>query len=202
MILSGNNQIQTFLVATLLGLQAAGTNAAMQVFMLPMVQSLIAVGGLALPILSYEFIQGGVPALRRKTQILGLALVGTAASYGLALWVLAVPLERALYGGKFAEFVWLIPIFAWVPVFTAVNMSFSLTLSAMQRPKHFLVSGAVTSVVACVSAVLLTYFWGLAGAAASVVLTYAAGAIAYYCLYRAWVLPLRARARADEPSRI
>ncbi|MBV9354347.1 MAG: hypothetical protein JO023_02355, partial [Chloroflexi bacterium] len=95
----GSTYIQTFLTAALLGLDAAGTVRAMEVFALPMTQVITAIGVLTLPILSAEFLAGGREHLRRKGTWVVVMLVGVAGVYELLLLVLAAPVVHVVYGG-------------------------------------------------------------------------------------------------------
>ncbi|MCL5263722.1 MAG: oligosaccharide flippase family protein [Chloroflexi bacterium] len=191
----GASQIQTFLVAWFLGLEAAGILRAMQTFMLPVAQAITAIAILALPVLSHEFRRGNIRAFRQKGLFITLGITSMAAAYELALVVFTGPVERILYGAKFADSAWLIPILGLVPVFTALATGYSLMLRAAQKPKHYVISGAVTAAVGTVTAVPIIWIWGVGGAAMSTALTCAGTALATYCLCRAWVFSGSARSQ-------
>lgn len=186
----GSYQVQTFLAAGLLGLEAAGVLRAMQAFTVPMVQVSTAVGVLGLPILSFTFAEQGLHALQRKGLFLTASLGAVAGLYALVLVLLASPLERVLYGGKFAEFSWVIIIFGPLPVFAAVVQGYSLMLRALRRPRYYLIVGIVPSAAGLLLAGPLIMYWGLGGAALSIVVTLAASAATNFWLYRRWITPL------------
>jgi len=194
----GSTYIQTFLTAGLLGLDAAGTLRAMEIFTLPMTQILTAVGVLTLPILSAEYLAGGAAGLRRKGLWVILVLVGLAAAYEIALLELAAPVEHLIYGGKFAAYTWLIPLQGLVPLFMAVAQGYSLNLRALQKPQHYLIVSVATTPVGLGSAVLLIQAWGIRGSAVSSILTAATFALAHYCLYRLWMPAARSGGRKPE----
>jgi O-antigen/teichoic acid export membrane protein len=193
----GSYQIQTFLVAGLLGLEAAGVLRAMQAFTLPMVQVITAIGVIGLPVLSNTFAQQGLAALQRKGLLVTACLSVAAGLYALVLVLLAGPLEHVLYGGKFVEFLWVIAIFCLLPLFGAVAQGYSLMLRALRRPTYYIVVGLVPSAAGLLSAAPLIWAGGLGGAALSIVLTSAVSAATNYWLYRRWIVPLP-RASRDE----
>ena len=193
----GSYQIQTFLVAGLLGLEAAGVLRAMQAFTMPMVQVITAVGVISLPVMSHTFAQQGLPALRRKGLLLTAVLGAAAGLYALLLVTLASPLERLLYGGKFSEFTWVIGIFGLLPIFGALAQTYSLMLRPLRRPRYYLVVGLVPSCTGLLLAVPLILVGGLGGAALSIVVTSAASAATNYWLYRRWIAPLPRGSREE-----
>jgi len=178
--------VQTFLAAGMINLEAAGALRAMQNFMLPMVRSVAAIALLALPALAYEYGRGHLTSLRRKGLFITLVLTGMAVAYEIVIWALARPLELLVYGGKYAEYAGLIGILGLLAVFTALSTGFSLILRAIQKPQTYLIVGIVTSVVGLSSAFILTWKWGVTGAAASLALTYFAGFVVVLHLYRRW----------------
>jgi O-antigen/teichoic acid export membrane protein len=188
----GSTYIQTFLTAGLLGLDAAGTLRAMEVFALPMTQVITAIGVLMLPILSAEFLAGGPGRLRRKGAWVVVMLVGVAALYELVLLIVAAPVVHIVYGGKFDQVAWLIPIQGLVPFFAALAQGYSLNLRALQKPQHYLIASLVATPVGIISALLFIQMWGLRGAALSSVLAAAAFALAHYVMYRFWMPPAHA----------
>jgi O-antigen/teichoic acid export membrane protein len=183
----GSTYIQTFLTAGVLGLDAAGMLRAMEVFTLPMTQVITAVGVLTLPILSTEFLSGGRERLRRKGAWVVVLLFGLAAVYEVLLILLSGPVVHVVYGGKFDQVAWLIPIQGLVPIFAALAQGYSLNLRALQKPQHYLIASLVATPVGILSAVVLIQAWGIGGAALSSVLTAAAFALAHYLMYRYWM---------------
>jgi O-antigen/teichoic acid export membrane protein len=179
-------QIQTFLLAGLLNLEAAGAFRAMQNFMLPMAQAVIAIAILGLPALAYDYGRGDLPSLRQKGLFITIALTGIAITYEILIWALAAPMERWFYGGKYASYAWLIPLLGLIPVFTAMATGFSLILRAIQKPQVYLITGIVSSVTGLFSALMLTSSLGVSGAALSLVLTYFSGLAITLYLYNRW----------------
>ncbi len=180
-------QVQMFVAAGMLGLDQAGALRAMQIVTLPAIHAMTAVAALTLPRLASDFGRGDMRSLRRKGMLLTATLTGGAAVWELLLIVQGRRIVQALYGGAFAGDAWLVPIFGLVPVFAALTAGTSLMLRAAQRPQHYLVAAAVTGPAGIVSAAIFTRWWGLGGAAASIVLAYGATAAVAFLLYRAWI---------------
>lgn len=176
--------VQPFIVAILLGLEAAGVLRAMTNFMLPMAQTVTAAGILGIPLMSAEFGRGNLAAIRRKGLIILISLTTVAVVYELMLLVLGASLEKWFYGGKFAAFAWLIPVLGLIPVFEAWSNGYSLVLRAIQKPQHILVVFLVAAPVGFISSVVLTKGYGIGGAAASSVLTLGVSTLVTFYLYR------------------
>ncbi|MDQ3986393.1 MAG: hypothetical protein M3280_07845 [Actinomycetota bacterium] len=181
-----STQAQLFLAAGFLGLRAAGAFRAMQTLVLPFVQIVTAIGSLGLPVLSRDFGRGQLGAVRKKGMTIGLTLIAGAIAYEIALLVFRQPLEQLVYGGKFADFTWLLPVLGLLGILVALTTGYSLILRAVQRPKHYLFATSASALAGVTSAALFTWLWGLSGAAASLLLSYAAAAIAGAVLYSRW----------------
>lgn len=192
-------QTQMVLAASLLGLGAAGVLRAMQLPALVMTQVVTAAGLLVLPALSRDFADGSIERMRRKAMLASAGLAATAICFAGLLMVVARPIEHSLFGGKYAAFAWLIPVLALMPVADAGASGFLMALRASQKPQFDLIANAVAAPVGLLSAVFFMHWWGLAGAAFSLVAGCAASALANFCSYRYFT----ARARnATGPSTV
>jgi O-antigen/teichoic acid export membrane protein len=180
-------QTQVFLVAAILGLGAAGVLRAMQLPSLVMTQINTATALLVLPALSYDFGRGSLQHLRQKTFLINLGLGGVAGCFMLVLLFLATPTERFLFGGKFAQYAWLIPVLALGPAATALSIGCSMALRAAQKPHFDLVANGVAAPVGLLSAIAFMHWWGLAGAAASMVTSLAAYTFVYGLSYKRFI---------------
>ncbi len=110
------SQIQILLTASMIDLEAAGAFKAMQNFIMPMAQTVTAISIMGLPVLSADYGRGDYASLRRKGLFITYALTAMAVIYFIMLWLLAVPLDQWLYGGKYSAYVWLIAPFSLVPI--------------------------------------------------------------------------------------
>jgi O-antigen/teichoic acid export membrane protein len=170
---SVSGQVQTFLAAAFLGLGAAGILRAMLLPASVMTQVVTAAGLLVLPGFSYDFGQGLVVRMRQKAMILSGALCGSGICFSLILWVVMGRAEHLLFGGKYAGYAWLMPMLSLVPAVNGLTMGFSMALRASQRPHLDLLANAIAAPIAVASALSFIHWWGLAGAAASMVTSFA-----------------------------
>jgi O-antigen/teichoic acid export membrane protein len=183
-LFSVSSQTQMFLAAGLLGLGAAGILRAMQLPSLVMMQVTTAAGLLVLPAFSYDFGKGLMERLRHKALLVSAALVGATLFFAALLALFARWTEHLLFGGKYVSYVWLMPMLALMPVCTGLGMGYTMALRASQRPHFELIANAVAAPLGVVSAVLFLHWWGLAGAAASMVLSFLAASVVILLSYR------------------
>jgi O-antigen/teichoic acid export membrane protein len=167
-----SNQTQTYLVAATLGLGAAGVLRAMQLPSLMMTQAVTAAGLLFLPAFSQEFGRGDVKRVRRKAAVVSATLAFAGLVFVAILALVSSPLERVMYSGKYASQAWLIPVLGLIPVATGFSVGFSMVLKAARKPHYDLMANAIAAPVSVVSALVFVYWWGLPGAAASMILSF------------------------------
>ncbi|HTC61942.1 MAG TPA: hypothetical protein VK709_03810 [Candidatus Saccharimonadales bacterium] len=172
LLFSISSQAQTFLVAGSLGLGAAGILRAMQIPSLVMTQVVTATGLLVLPTLSYDFGQGLIRRMRHKALLVSVGLLGITLGFSALLAIEAPRVGHLLFGDKYSLQIWLMPILCLIPVANGVAMGFSMALRAAQKPRFDLISNLFAAPIAILSAVVFMHFWGLAGAAASMVLSF------------------------------
>jgi O-antigen/teichoic acid export membrane protein len=180
------SQVQILMTAGMLDLEAAGAFKAMQNFIMPMVQTIAAISIMGLPVLSTEFGRGDYHSLRRKGLFISGALTGMAVLYFVALWLLAVPLDQWLYGGKYSAYVHLIAPLGLVPIFIALTTGFSLILRSIQKVQFYLIGGIISGIVGIVSGFIMIKTWGITGSAISMMLTYLVSFISTFVLYKMW----------------
>jgi O-antigen/teichoic acid export membrane protein len=178
------SQLQTVVAAAFLGLGAAGILRAMQIPSLVMTQIITAAGLLVLPALSYNFARGETHKLRRRATLVSVILGGFALAFVVVLVLFAAPIERILYSGKYAPYAPLMAVLALIPVMNGFAAGFSIAMRASQKPQFDLISNLVAAPIALLSALLLMRWWGLSGAAVSMVLGFAALAITTFICFR------------------
>ena len=166
---SVSGQVQMFLAAAFLGLGAAGILRAMMLPASAMTQVVTAASLLVLPGFSYDFGRGLAGRIRQKAMILSGALCGAGICFSVMLWMVAGRAEHILFAGKYAAYAWLMPMLSLVPAVNGLTMGFSTALRASQRPHLDLLANAIAAPIAVLSAVSFIHWWGLAGAAASMV---------------------------------
>jgi len=186
-LFSVSTQTQTLLAAGLLGLGAAGILRAMQIPSLVMTQVTTAASLLVLPGFSYDFGNGAIERLRHKATLASLGLVAGALCYAGLLALFAGQIELTLFGGKYAAYAWLMPVLALIPVCGGFSVGYSMALRASQKPAFDLLANAVAAPVGVLTAIWLTRWWGLAGAAGSMIVAFAAYSLVVACIFRAWL---------------
>jgi O-antigen/teichoic acid export membrane protein len=193
-------QVQMFLAAAFLGLGAAGVFRAMMVPAAVMTQVVSAADLLILPGFSHDFGRGAVNRMRQKAVFVSWALLGLGLCFAAFLWLVSARAEHLLFGGKYAAYAWLMPILALIPAANGFTMGYSTALRASQRPHFDLIANAAAAPVAVLSALGFIHWWGLAGAAASMVVGFVV-AMAMNCrLFYATPQPVVAGLQTSQPK--
>jgi O-antigen/teichoic acid export membrane protein len=187
-LFSISTQTQTFLAAASLGLGAAGILRAMQIPSLVMTQVTTAVGLLVLPAFSFDFGKRSIERLRHKAMLVSLGLVVGALCFASLLALLAGRAEHILFSGKYAPYAWLMPVLALIPVCAGFSMGYSMAMRASQKPHFDLLANAVAAPIGVGSAICFIHWWGLAGAAASMVFSFVAAALINFFSYRHYLV--------------
>ncbi len=177
-------QTPVLLTPVFLGLAATGKMFAMQIPALLMLQCSAAAAMLLLPSFARESFTGGDKRVRQLALRLSLSLAGASLLFAALLYLSAAPLERLLFGGKFANDAWLIPVFMGVPLFAGLASGYSMALRAMQRPQFDRLATRIAAAVSVQTAFLFIPLWGLAGAAISLASGFAAHAAVVYLCFR------------------
>ena len=190
-------QTPVLLTPVFLGLAATGKMFAMQIPALLMLQCSAAAAMLLLPSFARESFTGGNKRVRQLAHRLSLSLAGASLLFAALLYLSAAPLERLLFGGKFANDAWLIPLFMFVPLFAGLASGYSMALHAMQRPHFDRLANGIAAAISVQAAFLFIPLWGLAGAAISLASGFAVhAAVVYLCFHHAV-----ANERKTEPTR-
>jgi O-antigen/teichoic acid export membrane protein len=176
-------QSQTFLAATILGLGAAGILRAMQLPMLAMGHAMAAVGLLVLPSFSYDFGRGQTERLRHKAALVSAGLGSAAICFTVILGIFARPIERLLFGGRYAAYAGLLPLLALVVVCQGFSTGYAMAMRASQKTRFDLIANALAAPIAVASAFLFMHWWGVVGAAASMAVGFAVYTISVCCIY-------------------
>jgi O-antigen/teichoic acid export membrane protein len=189
---SVSSQVQMFLVAGFLGLGSAGILRAMQIPMQFMAQIITAIGMLLLPTFAYDFGRGHTERLRHKAAFVSLALSVLALCFVMVLALVPRPIEYLLFGSKYSDFAWLIPVLALVSVVNSFSTGYSMGMRGSQMPQFDLISNVVAAPIAVVSAYFFVRWWGLGGAAMSILLSFSVIAIVTFACFQRSVANPRA----------
>lgn len=182
------NQVQIVFLAGFINLQTAGALDALQNFIAPMSQGMVAISTLMLPIVSYDFGQSNFKKLRHKILVVIVVLVLITLIYEVILLSFPTQLELFLYKGKYSNSNHLIPILGIIPILTGVTTGYSLALQAIQKPQFYLIYGIIVAPVGLITGILFTKYWGLTGAVLSLVVTSLVTLIIHLYLYQNWFL--------------
>ncbi len=177
-------QTAMLLAPILLGLAAAGKLSAMQLPALLTLQCGAAAAMLLLPSFARESLTGSSKRLRQLAHCVSLSLAGAALLFAALLYFTAAPVERLLFGGKFASDAWLIPLFMLIPLSAGLASGYSMALRAMQRPQFDRLAKRIAAAVSLQTAFLFIPLWGLAGAAISLASGFAVHAAVVYLCFR------------------
>jgi O-antigen/teichoic acid export membrane protein len=183
-LFSVSSQVQTFLAAAMLGLSAAGILRAMQLPSLVMTQVVTATSLLFLPVFSRDFGREAIGRMHQKAKFVSMGLAVPNLCFVVGLTLFAGRAEYLLFNGKYASYAWLIPVLALIPVVNGLSAGYSMALRAAQKPHFDFVSNVFAAPAAVVSAVIFMRWWGLAGAAASLVLSFAVLSAVTLVLFR------------------
>ncbi|HXF14380.1 MAG TPA: hypothetical protein VN517_14595 [Terriglobales bacterium] len=178
-----STSVQTFLVAGIVGLDAAGVLRAMQIPSLVMTQIIASLGLLVLPVLSYDFGTRQIADLRQKATLVSLGLGLLALAFAGLLVLVDVPLENLLFHRTYADFVRIIPLLALIPAANGLCAGFSLALRACQLSHCDLIANVFGASVSLTSALVLIPAFGVSGAAVSMVLSVVAMNVVTFALY-------------------
>jgi len=161
----------------------------LQNFVRPVGQLIVSINLMLVPWASGRFAERAGLAFQRG--IRNISVIFTAASiiYLALLMVFGKRLMVVLYGGKYTQFTYLIPLIGLPILFSAMAEGPSVAVKAMQVPSDVFWGYAASSVPTILVGVFLTRHWGLVGAA----LGLAGSSFAFWA-----VISCRYRARFNE----
>jgi O-antigen/teichoic acid export membrane protein len=196
---SAATQIQLFITAALLGLYAAGVLSALQNFMLPMMQIVTVIATLGLPSISFEFGKKNYSEMKRKGFKISLLLFLFSVIYLVLLALTAPQLERLLYGGKYAEFAWLLPVIGFIPVLAAIEAGYSIIIRALRRPSYHAVWTGSIALIGISSGWFLVSNYKIIGAIFSLLSVAVISLIVNIWFYQVWfVVKISSKSKVSE----
>lgn len=187
-------QIQIFITAGILGLDAAGVFRALQNFMLPMMQVLSAISTLVLPSIAFAFGRQNYAMMRSRSFAVSGILLFLSLLYITCLFFFSDLLAKFLYADKYNEYTWLIPVIGIMPLITAAEVGFSLVVRSLQRSIYYAILTFGMAVVAGLSSLYLIAPFGIAGAVCSLLVTTFTSLVINIWFYQKWfpsAFPLR-----------
>jgi O-antigen/teichoic acid export membrane protein len=146
----------------------------MQLPALLMTQVVSAAGVLVLPTLAQDFGISQSKRLEGKAILVSLGLSMAGLLFVGFLGLGSTRIEHLVFEGKYSSVSTLMPVLALVPAAAGFGTGYSMALRASQQPKYDLYANGVAAMVAVISALSLTNWWGITGAAVSMVVAYVA----------------------------
>ncbi len=171
------SQVQIVLCAQMLGLGEAGVLRGLQNPILPVIQVVSALATLAIPMLARDFGSGDQAVMYRRGVIYTGAMTLVAVVYEIAVLATGNLWDRLLYGGKYAEFDWLMPVLGIVPIATAVATGCSVLLRAIHRPELTTVTHVAGGIFGLIASYFLIARYRLPGAVYGLVASHAMTAL-------------------------
>jgi len=176
--------IAYLLTGGLLGMADVGALKALLNLLLPFSHTAVSVSRVFQPYLSGVFGREGGLSTRSPVERVTLVFLAGGTLYGALLILLRKPIFGLLYGGKFVEFLHLVPWVALGAILIGTSYGPSAGLKAIQSPASVFVAYAAASAVSVVFTFLAVRFFGLAGAIAAFVLSSATVLIVSSVLFR------------------
>jgi len=196
-------QTAMLLAPVFLGLAAAGEFRALQIPALLMVQGCAAAAMLLLPSFASEYAEANTNRSRQLASRVSLTLAGTSLLFAVLLYFTAAPVERLLFGGKFAADAWLIPLFMLIPLSAGLASGYSMALRAMKRPHFELLANRIAAALSVLSAFLFIPLFGLAGVAISLASGFVVyAAVVYLCFREAAAAHERKTLPTERPEEV
>jgi O-antigen/teichoic acid export membrane protein len=119
--------------------------------------------------MSHELGRGDLARLHQKAILSTIALSGFGLAVVAMLYFFFGPVERLLFGGKYASSAWLMPVLGLAPLFTGTASSLSLVLRTLRKTKFELFTYLLSASMALVLGFVFIPRWGLPGVAVSIV---------------------------------
>ncbi len=166
------------LVSRFSGLAQAGELKALMNFAAPMLQTCAALSSLMLPYSARVLAERGSAGVSIVLRRMTVLCVGCAIPYWLVLLLFSGPAFRALYSGRYAEVVYLLPVVALVSLFGSAFFGPSIVLRSMESPRLVFAAVTVSSCVAVAVGIPLTRALGVTGAVWSMALSEALAFVA------------------------
>jgi O-antigen/teichoic acid export membrane protein len=172
------------LVSRFAGLAQAGELKALMNFASPMLQTCAALASLMLPYASrvmQERGRGGAELILKRMTFL---CVACAVPYWIVLLVFQRQAFHLLYRGRYLEVAHLMPIVALASIAGSAFFGPSIVLRSLEAPRLVFASVTISSVLAVLVGIPLTWKWGVGGAVWSIALSETLAFVAAVVLLR------------------
>ena len=181
------SQVQIWISAKFLGLNASGALRALQVITQPMMLTISALTALVTPAISLEFSKGDFNGFNRKVFLLSTSLLLLAVLFEAFLLLFNIPIEKFIYGGRFSIYNSLLPVWGMIPLLLACSSGMQAGFQAAQKPQALLVAAVLWALISLGFGIWFTLRLGVVGATWSTLLGYAIFVLILSILYWHWV---------------
>lgn len=181
-------EVYYLFLSVLHGYEAVGSLRAAMNLVAPAMQGFLALSTVALPVFATAARSGRI---RRTVGRAYRGFVALALLFWLVLLVATEPLVSLLYGDTYLGIVPVVRIVAAVPLAVAVTRVAASALHALERPREIFAGYAPGALLACTVGLAATWWAGVAGAAAGVLIANAGIAFA---------MSARLRSRLRDPG--
>jgi O-antigen/teichoic acid export membrane protein len=153
------------IVGSSMGMTDVAAFRAVQNFVRPISQFMVAITLLLVPWASARFADGANSAFQRAISRISMIFTVAAVTYLVGLLLLGRWLMEVLYGGKYTQFAYLLPFMALSILFTAAAEGPATAVRAMKVPSEIFWAYTAAAMLTIVPGLMLTRHWGLVGAA-------------------------------------
>lgn len=165
-----NGNAYYVIAGSMLGMQNVAGLRAIQNFVQPVIQFLVAISLLLLPRAASWFDDRNRVAFRRNMNWISLFFTGAATVYCLAIVIFGHRLIEVFYRGRYTEYSYLLPWLALGVLLTAAAQGPTIALQAMQSPSEIFIGYAIGGST-IVPGIVLTHYYGIFGAAMGLALS-------------------------------
>jgi O-antigen/teichoic acid export membrane protein len=172
------------LVSRFAGLAQAGELKALMNFASPMLQTCAALASLMLPYASRAMQERGRAGANLILKRMTFLCVACAIPYWMVLLVFQRQAFHMLYRGRYLEVAHLLPIVALASIAGSAFFGPSIVLRSLEAPRLVFASVTISSVLAILAGIPLTWRWGVGGAVWSIALSETLAFVAAVALLR------------------
>lgn len=153
-----------FLAGSFWGLSQTGALKALTNFVVPLGHLTVALSLLLTPYVSMKFGQQGSLGANLPVQRINTLFFLGGISYCVLISVFRNPIFHALYGHRYHEFIYLIPLAGIVAALNMAGSGSRIGLRAIQSPSSIFVSYSAASAACVVFGIPLVWIYGVSGA--------------------------------------
>ena len=168
------------------GPSSAGALRALVVLIVPVALLSAPASSAVLPLIATAEARGNGRHATWLSFMVSAGLTSLAVVYLLAAYLFAAPVVRLLYGQKYDEISWLVPLLAFQSVAYTATIGCDLHMRAARWPKFLAIFAVVTLIASATNTLVLVRNMGLVGTVYTIVITNIAASISRLVVYVWW----------------